>query len=183
MIKFIRFLIGAEASEEQVRRATTILVTAIAFPLLLALIIICLWLLSWLWTVSMWSPLGIWGFIGATVFSLLASGLAGYWITRPRSQIKINAGKELEQWKRDLEDDPTKVSRKEIERWAAERELTPDALKAKLRDAMRQARENRDAASFATVERAMAELEKADPTSAELISNERWVLEKLKQGV
>jgi hypothetical protein len=184
MIKFIRFLAGEEASDEQVRRVIAVLTAAIAFPFLLALIIICFWLLSGLWTLSMSSPFGIWGFVGATAFSLLGSGLAGYWVTRPRTQPRIDAGHEqLAQWRKGLEDDPSTVSPNEKERWAAERALTPDALKAKLRDAMRHARENRDAASFAGVERAMDELQKADPASAELISNERWVLDKLKQGV
>lgn len=184
MTKFIRFLVGEDASEGQVRRVIAVLAAAIAFPFLLALIIISFWLLSGLWTLSMSSPFGIWGFVGATAVSLLGSSLAGYWLTRPQGQPRIDAGHEqLEQWKKGLEDDPTKVSPKEVERWTAERALTPDTLKAKLRDAMRQARENRDAASFASVERAMDELQKADPTATELISNERWVLDKLKQGV
>ncbi len=184
MIKLIRFLVGENASQGQVRRLTAALAAALAFPFLLALIIVCTWLLSGLWTVSMSSPFGIWGFVGATAFSLVGSALVGYLMTRRPRQPKIDAGHEqLERWKKGLEDDRTTVSPKEIERWAAERDLTPDALRAKLREAMRQARANRDAASFASVERAMDELQKADPTAAELISNERWVLDKLKQGV
>lgn len=184
MIKVIRFLFGEDASDGQVRRVTAVLAAAIAFPFFLALIIVCFWLLSGLWSVSMSSPFGIWGFVGAAAFSVLGSALVGYWMTRRQDRPKIDAGHEqLEQWRKGLEDDTSKVSPKEIERWAAERDLTPDALKAKLREAMRQARESRDAASFASVERAMDELQKADPTATELISNERWVLDKLKQGV
>jgi hypothetical protein len=185
MFDQIRNLLHARLGDSQGSRIVGLIAAAVALPLVLLVVILTYWLMTGLWSVTRDSPLGAWGFVGAIAAALAASALVGLWAarlgTRPPPPVD-SGGAQLKKWREELDSDTSTVRPEERERWEQARAVTPDTLKGKLREAMRQAEIRRDAASFAAVEQLMTQLLAADPGAADLVAGERLVLDRLRQS-